>query len=66
LRTSRCSAKELGEKLARRDSFGQGVTMTAMCAEDDILPSEMSTDSNRNRFLSHVRMASAVDQALLM
>jgi hypothetical protein len=66
LRTSRRSAKELGEKLARRDSFGQGVTMAAMCAENDILAGEMSADSYRNRFLPHIRMASAVDKTPLM
>jgi hypothetical protein len=61
LRTPRRSAEELGEQLSRRDSFGQGMTMAAMCAEDDIVGSEMSANSDRDRFLSHVRMASAVD-----
>ncbi len=65
-RATGLAAIELGEQLARLQSFGQRVAMPAVGAKNHILPPQMGTDADRDRFLSDIRVTGALNEAALM
>ena len=50
----------------RRHALGQRVAVAAVRAEDDVVPPQVRTDADRDRFLADVGVAGAVDEAALM
>jgi hypothetical protein len=60
------AAEQLGEELSGRNAFGEGVSMPAVRAEDDVGAFKMRTDPDSNRFLPDVGMTRAVNQPPLM
>lgn len=60
------ASEQLGHQFARRHSFGQRVTVSAMRAEDRIDRSEMRADAGRDGLLTDVRVAGPVDETALM
>src|SRR5436190_1446113 len=66
LRTTCRAAEEFGEQLARSYPFGEGMPVTAMSAEDDVVGTQMSAHTGRDGLLADIGVAGSVDQALLM
>ena len=58
--------KELGGQLTRRQSFCQGVAVSAMRAEDDIVGLQMGANPGGDGLLAHVGVAGPVNQAPLV
>ncbi len=62
LRAPGHAAIEFGDHLARGHTFGQGMAMAAVRAEDGIILTQMSAYAGRHRFLAHVGVTGAVNQ----
>src|SRR5262249_18873042 len=65
-RATRLASVKLSEKLARIQSLGQRMPVSAVGAENDVVHAQMRADPNGDGFLPHVGVASAVDEAALM
>src|SRR5262249_9104242 len=65
-RASRRPAVQLGDQLARVHALGEGVSVTAVGAEDDVVGPKVRAYADGDRFLADVGVAGAVDQAALV
>ncbi len=65
-RASRLAAEQLGHECLRGNALGQGMAVTPVRAEDDVVPAKVSTNPGRDRLLTHVGVAGAMDQTALM
>src|SRR5262245_7778997 len=63
---TRLATVKLGEKLARIESLGQRMAMSAMRAEDHVVLPKMRANADRNGLLPDVSVTRAVDESALM
>ena len=64
VRAAARAAEQLGDQFARRNAFGQRVTVAAMGAEHRVVGAQVGAHADGNRFLADVGVAGAVDQPL--
>jgi hypothetical protein len=65
-RATGLASEQFGHQLDRRQPFGQRVAMSAMRAEDHVLPAQRRADPDRHRFLADVGVTRAMNQPALV
>src|SRR6185312_16120069 len=65
-RAPRFAAVQFGDELQRRDALGEGVAVAAVGAEDHVAGPQRRAHAHGHGFLTHVSMASPVDQPALV
>ena len=65
-RAPRLAAKKLRDEFHRGQAFGQGMTVSAVRAENNVVRAQVRAHPRRDGFLSHVSMTSPMNQPTLM